>query len=219
MPKDTTMTREDRSIDPDDDRTRLLTELGTRIEDPRVLAAVAGVDRRLFVSDELQGRAYEDAALPIGEDQTISQPRLVADMCALLRLRGDERVLDVGTGSGYHAALLAHLCAHVVSVERHASLSAQAARNLEAAGVANVTLLIGDGRSGCPAHAPFEAINVAAAERVQVPAALTDQLAEGGRLVIPVGEDSQRLWLIARRDGQLLLHDAGGVRFVPLVPG
>ena len=118
--------------------------------------------------------------LPIGAGQTISQPLVVARMCELLELRGDERILDVGTGSGYHAALLARLGAHVWSVERHPALSEQAQRNLDAAGVANVTLVVGDGARGLPETAPFDAINVAAAAGDDVPPALEEQLGVGG---------------------------------------
>jgi protein-L-isoaspartate(D-aspartate) O-methyltransferase len=138
-------------------------------------------------------------------------------MCELLALRGDERVLDVGTGSGYHAALLARLAAHVWSIERHAVLSEQAARNLAAAGVGNVTLTVGDGARGLPSEAPFDAINVAAAAGAHIPRALEEQLAPGGRLVAPVEDGDQRLVVVRRGAGGLERTSLERVRFVPLV--
>jgi protein-L-isoaspartate(D-aspartate) O-methyltransferase len=154
--------------------------------------------------------------LPIGCGQTISQPLVVARMCEVLGLRGDERVLDVGTGSGYHAAVLAQLAAHVWSVERHPELSALAARNLAAAGVRNVTLAVGDGTLGLPSHAPYDAINVAAAG-AEIPAALQEQLGAGGRLVAPVEDGEQRLVLLRRGELGLERTSLERVRFVPLV--
>jgi protein-L-isoaspartate(D-aspartate) O-methyltransferase len=195
---------------------RLLATLRKHVHDERVLAAMAAVPRERFVPPELADEAWANAPLPIGCEQTISQPLVVARMCELLELRGDERVLDVGTGSGYHAAVLAQLTAHVWSVERHAPLSAQAAANLAAAGVANVTLVVGDGTLGLPAAAPFDAINVAAAGAA-VPAALQEQLAEGGRLVAPVENGDQRLVLLRRGPGGIERRALERVRFVPLV--
>jgi protein-L-isoaspartate(D-aspartate) O-methyltransferase len=198
-------------------RDKLLAELRPHVADERVLAAVRDVPRELFVPEGLQADAWENVPLPIGQGQTISQPLVVARMCELLELRGDERVLDVGTGSGYHAALLARLAAHVWSIERHAALSAQAARNLAAAGVDNVTLAVGDGARGLAAQAPFDAINVAAAAGAAVPAALEDQLAPGGRLVAPVQDGDQRLVVVRRSGGELTRTSLERVRFVPLV--
>jgi protein-L-isoaspartate(D-aspartate) O-methyltransferase len=198
-------------------RDKLLAELRPHVADERVLAAVRDVPRELFVPEGLQADAWENVPLPIGQGQTISQPLVVARMCELLELRGDERVLDVGTGSGYHAALLARLAAHVWSIERHAALSAQAARNLAAAGVDNVTLAVGDGARGLAAQAPFDAINVAAAAGAAVPAALEDQLAPGGRLVAPVQDGDQRLVVVRRTGGELTRTSLERVRFVPLV--
>src|SRR4051794_8690459 len=164
------------------DREELLESLKRRRLDPRVLAAVADVPREAFLPPGLSDRAYEDGALPIGAGQTISQPSLVAHMVALLMLRPTDRVLDVGTGSGYHAALLARLAAHVWTVERHAELSQAAARSLGATGARNVTLRVGDGTCGWPQEAPFDAINVAATGEAGVAGALLDQVADGGRL-------------------------------------
>ena len=187
------------------------------IRDPRVLDAMRRVPRELFVPEELRAEAWDNAPLPIGCDQTISQPLVVARMCELLELEGRERVLDVGTGSGYHAALLARLAAEVYSIERHAALSGRAALALEAAGVGNVTLAVGDGSLGLPAHAPYDAINVAAAARRRIPPALIEQLAPGGRLVAPVEErGEQRLALLRKRGDELLVTRLDRVRFVPL---
>jgi protein-L-isoaspartate(D-aspartate) O-methyltransferase len=196
---------------------QLLRTLRAHIGDQRVLAAMRAVPRDRFVPPELALEAWENAPLPIGAGQTISQPLVVARMCELLELTGSERVLDVGTGSGYHAAVLARLSAHVWSVERHAELSRQAAANLRAAGVTNVTLAVGDGALGLPDEAPFDAINVAAAAWAAVPAALESQLAPGGRLVAPVEAGDQRLYLVRRTDGELQRRSLERVRFVPLV--
>jgi protein-L-isoaspartate(D-aspartate) O-methyltransferase len=195
---------------------RLLSELRAHVDDPRVLAAIRAVPRDRFVPDRLHEEAWDNVALPIGSGQTISQPLVVARMCELLELRGGERVLDVGTGSGYHAAILARLVAHVWSVELHPGLSERAAAALAAAGAANVTLLVGDGARGHPAEAPYDAINVAAAMPA-IPPALPEQLAEGGRLVGPVGDD-QRLVLLRRgAGGELRCEQHERVRFVPLL--
>jgi len=181
-----------------------------------VLDAMATVPRELFAPPDAGDRAYANEPLAIGAGQTISQPYVVARMCELLELRGDERVLDVGTGSGWHAAVLARLAAHVWSIERHAELSRLAARNLAAAGIGNVTLIVGDGTLGHPGAAPYDAINVAAGARDRVPPALEAQLADGGRLVVPVDD---RLVLVRRRGDTLVRRTCEGVRFVPLVAG
>jgi protein-L-isoaspartate(D-aspartate) O-methyltransferase len=198
-------------------RDRLLAQLRPYVADDRVLRAMHDVPRDRFVPPELADEAWENAPLPIGAGQTISQPLVVARMCELLRLTGDERVLDVGTGSGYHAAVLARLAAHVWSIERHAELSRQAAENLRAAGVENVTLRVGDGTHGLPEAAPFDAVNVAAAAGACVPPALEEQLAPGGRLVAPVEDGDQRLFVVWREDGGLKRTPLERVRFVPLV--
>jgi protein-L-isoaspartate(D-aspartate) O-methyltransferase len=199
--------------------TRLLQTLRRHVADERVLAAIGDVPRDRFVPPELLEDAWENVPLPIGAGQTISQPLVVARMCELLELAGDETVLDVGTGSGYHAALLARLARHVYSIEVHASLSRQAAENLRSAGVENVTLVVGDGSRGLPAHAPYEAINVAAAAGGAIPRALSDQLAPGGRLVAPVEDGEQRLVVARRTPEGVTLTRLERVRFVPLVGG
>jgi len=199
-----------------DSRDELLHGLASRIA-ARVVDAVSSVARDVFVPAELREHAWSDRPLPIGAGQTISQPSLVAKMCELLELEGDERVLDVGTGSGYHAAVLSRLCEHVVSIERQRWLSAQAQRNLAAAGIGNVTLVVGDGTKGHPEQAPYDAINVAAASSGGVPPALTQQLTPMGRLVVPVDGKSQQLMLVQRRDGEFERTAVTPVRFVPLV--
>ncbi len=169
---------------------------------------------------DLRGDAYANRPLPVGAGQTISQPLVVALMCELLDVRPGDRVLDVGTGSGWHAALLAQLGGDVWSIERHPELSVRAAASLAAAGIRGVRLIVGDGSRGLPDSAPFDAINVAAAAEGDVPQALVEQLAPGGRLVAPVGDDDRQRLVVVRRaaDGTLTRADAGGVRFVPLVP-
>jgi len=196
----------------------LVAELAPHIRDERVLRAIAAVPRDVFVPAELRDDAWANTSLPIAEGQTISQPVVVARMCELLALSGDETVLDVGTGSGYHAAVLALLARHVISVERHAVLSASAREHLRTAGIGNVELVVGDGTLGFADAAPYEAINVAAASRRGIPAALEAQLAPGGRLVMPAdGKREQRL-LLARREGDALrVSKFDRVRFVPLV--
>jgi protein-L-isoaspartate(D-aspartate) O-methyltransferase len=196
---------------------RLIRTLQRHVSDDRVLAAVAAVPRDRFVPADLQAEAWENIPLPIGSGQTISQPLVVARMCELLELTGSETVLDVGTGSGYHAAVLARLALHVYSIEVHESLSRQAAANLRAAGVENVTLVVGDGSRGLPEHAPYGAINVAAAAGGAIPPALADQLAPGGRLVAPVENGEQRLVVARRTDAGVTLTELERVRFVPLV--
>jgi protein-L-isoaspartate(D-aspartate) O-methyltransferase len=196
---------------------RLLAALRRHVSDRRVLEAIATVPRDRFVPPDLRAEAWENIPLPIGSGQTISQPLVVARMCELLELDGSETVLDVGTGSGYHAALLARLARHVYSIEVHASLSQRAGENLRAAGVDNVTLVVGDGSRGLPEAAPYDAINVAAAAGGEIPHALFDQLARGGRLVAPVEDGDQRLVVARRTDEGVRLTELERVRFVPLV--
>jgi protein-L-isoaspartate(D-aspartate) O-methyltransferase len=199
------------------ERADLLARLRTRIADERVVDAVAAVPRELFVAPELAAAAYVDAPLRIGGGQTISQPTLVARMCELLALGPADRVLDVGSGSGYHAAVLSRLCAHVYGIELDPQLAAQATRSLAAAGIANVTLVTGDGALGLPAQAPFDAINVAATARDEVPPALEQQLGVGGRLVAPVARgDEEQLVFVVRGPHGLERRLLDTVRFVPL---
>jgi len=196
---------------------RLMRTLRRYVFDQRVLAAMAEVPRERFVPPAQRQDAWENIPLPIGAGQTISQPLVVARMCELLELTGDETVLDVGTGSGYHAAVLARLVRHVHSIEVHESLSRLAGVTLRKAGVRNVTLAVGDGSRGLPAHAPYDAINVAAAAGGAIPPALADQLAPGGRLVAPVEDGEQRLVVAHRTPTGVALTELERVRFVPLV--
>ncbi len=188
------------------------------ISDPRVLAAFATVPRDRFVPPALLDRSYEDRPLPIGAGQTISQPYVVAITMQALRLAGHERVLEIGTGSGYAAAILGTLAHEVETVERLEELATRAATTLADLGIANVHVHHGDGTLGWPSGAPYEAIAVAAAAPAPPPALLA-QLAIGGRLVVPTGPpDSQRLVRITRRtDTDYTEEDLGDVRFVPLI--
>jgi protein-L-isoaspartate(D-aspartate) O-methyltransferase len=199
------------------DRDGLLRNLATRVRDERVLAAMASVPRELFVTPTMTAAAYEDAPLRIGHGQTISQPTLVARMCELLELRPADRVLDGGTGSGYHAAVLSRLCQHVWGVELEEQLALRAARSLAQAGIDNVTVVAGDGALGLPEHAPYDAINVAATAKGEAPPALEQQLALGGRLVAPVvDDDGEQLVFIRRDEHGFERARLESVRFVPL---
>jgi protein-L-isoaspartate(D-aspartate) O-methyltransferase len=204
---------------PDVLRARMVDEQlrGRDIVDERVLAAMERVPRERFVPEDLRERAYDDAALPIGAGQTISQPYMVARIAEELGLAGDEHVLDVGTGSGYQAALLAELADEVHTIERIPELAEQARETLAAAGYGRVTVHVGDGSRGLPEHAPFDAIAVAAAAP-GFPAALYEQLQPGGRLVVPVGgRRGQRLEVIVRTpEGPAVIRSVP-CRFVPLV--
>jgi protein-L-isoaspartate(D-aspartate) O-methyltransferase len=205
-----------------DERARMVEwQLRRRgIEDERVLAAMGRVPRELFVPAELQDAAYADAALPIGDGQTISQPYMAALICEQLALHGSERVLDVGTGSGYQAAVLAELAAEVHTIERIPELAEQARASLAAAGYGErVHLHVGDGTRGIPAAAPFAAIAVAAAA-LEAPPALYDQLEPRGRLVVPVGGPGGQWLEVAVRtpEGPAVLRSVP-CRFVPLVAG
>ncbi len=187
------------------------------IRDERVLEAMARVPRDRFVPDSLSAHAYEDGALPIGNDQTISQPFVVATICALLGLHGSERVLDVGTGSGYQAAVLSELAAEVVTIERIPELAVQARTTIAEVGYGNVEVTVGDGSLGVPERAPFDAVAVAAAAPT-IPPALFDQLAEGGRLVVPRGSRfGQELVLVTRTPTGPTERTSIPCRFVPLV--
>ncbi|HEX2104246.1 MAG TPA: protein-L-isoaspartate(D-aspartate) O-methyltransferase [Solirubrobacteraceae bacterium] len=196
---------------------QLVAELHRYVADERVLEAIRHVPREAFVPPELRSHAYDNTALGIGCGQTISQPLVVARMTELLELKPGDRVLDVGTGSGYHAAILATLAGHVWSIERHAELTRQAADALDRAGIENVTLLVGDGSRGVPEEAPFDAINVAAAGGRELLEALEGQLADGGRLVAPVTGRRQRLTVVRRAADRLHWRELEEVRFVPLV--
>lgn len=187
------------------------------ISDERVLKAIARVPRELFVPEELRRNAYDDRALPIGHGQTISQPFMVATICAALELDGDERVLDVGTGSGYQAAVLAELADEVVTVERVPELAEQARKTLARAGYERVDVRQGDGTLGVPDRAPYDAIAVAAAAPA-VPEALYEQLAEGGRIVLPVGSlFDQWLEVVVRGPDGPIVARSVPCRFVPLI--
>ena len=190
---------------------------GRDVVDERVLAAMERVPRELFVPERLQLRAYEDAALPIGEGQTISQPYMVARIAEALALTGDEHVLDVGTGSGYQAAVLAELAEEVDTIERIPALAEQARDNLKAAGYERVQVHVGDGSQGLAARAPFSAIAVAAAAP-ELPQTLYEQLELRGRLVVPVGRRGvQQLQVIVRSpEGPAVLRSVP-CRFVPLL--
>lgn len=184
---------------------------------PRVMAALGKVERHRFVPAALAPRAYLNRPLPIGEEQTISQPFIVGLMSDLLELSGGERVLEIGTGSGYQAAVLAELGAQVFSVEIVPALAKAARRNLDDAGYRNVAVHIGDGWAGWPAHAPFDAVIVTAAPE-SIPQALLDQLRPGGRLVIPVGRSgwTQELVLVVKQqDGSVVRRRILPVAFVP----
>jgi protein-L-isoaspartate(D-aspartate) O-methyltransferase len=204
---------------PGDRATMVAQQLRARgFDDDRVLEAMAAVPRELFVRESERARAYDDDALPIGAGQTISQPYMVALICSALRLRGGERVLDVGTGSGYQAAVLAELGARVSSIERIPELAEAARASLAGAGYGDrVEVHVGDGTRGAPELAPFAAIAVAAAAPA-LPMPLYEQLAEGGRLVIPVGpRHEQRLMAVVRSpEGPAALMGVA-CRFVPLV--
>jgi protein-L-isoaspartate(D-aspartate) O-methyltransferase len=184
------------------------------IHDERVLAAMGEVPRELFVPESERRRAYRDGALRIGEGQTISQPWIVACMAQLLELRGDETVLEVGTGSGYAAAVLSRLCAQVVTIERYESLAKVAAETLAELGYDNVEVRVGDGAQGAPDRAPFGGISVTATAKDEPPAALVEQLAPGAALVCPIAR-GRREYLIRLRDGEE--ETVASVRFVPLV--
>jgi protein-L-isoaspartate(D-aspartate) O-methyltransferase len=199
-------------------RTRMVERQLRRrgIHDERVLAAMAEVPRELFVPEQERRRAYRDGALRIAEGQTISQPWIVARMAQLLELRGDEVVLEVGTGSGYAAAVLSRLCAELVTIERHESLAESAAETLAQVGYENVEVRVGDGSRGAPDRAPFGGISVTATAGDEPPPALLEQLAPGAALVCPVRR-GRREHLMRFRDGEE--EAVAAVRFVPLVSG
>jgi protein-L-isoaspartate(D-aspartate) O-methyltransferase len=187
------------------------------IVDERVLAAMAEVPRERFVPETVRRSAYNDSALPIGHEQTISQPWVVAAICQALRLRGGESVLEIGTGSGYSAAVLASLAEHVVSIERVPPLAEAARELLEELGIENVEVILGDGSRGHPANAPYDAIAVHAATP-EAPHSLLGELARDGRLVVPIATGSaDLLTAFIRRNGDLHQETIGPCRFVPLI--
>ncbi|MCS3425954.1 protein-L-isoaspartate(D-aspartate) O-methyltransferase [Rahnella sp. BIGb0603] len=188
------------------------------IHDEKLLHAIESVPRERFVDEAFQHKAYENTALPIGSGQTISQPYTVARMTELLRLTSTSRVLEIGTGSGYQTAILAHLVEHVYSVERIKGLQWQAKRRLKQLDLHNVSTRHGDGWQGWPSRGPFDAIIVTAAPP-EIPQDLLQQLEEGGVMVLPVGEESQTLQRVTRRGDDFVAETVEAVRFVPLVKG
>jgi protein-L-isoaspartate(D-aspartate) O-methyltransferase len=208
-------------------RRRMVSDQLSRrgIGDERVLEAMAAVPRELFVPERYRRRAYADSALPIGEEQTISQPWIVAAICQALELTGFERVLEIGTGSGYSAAVLARLVARVITVERFSKLADEARELIAALGIGNVEVVVGDGSEGLPERAPFDSIAVHATAPA-APQRLIDQLVVGGRLVIPIAADSADLLTVFARIGDrvdpttgkgLEREVIGPCRFVPLI--
>jgi protein-L-isoaspartate(D-aspartate) O-methyltransferase len=200
------------------ERQRMVQEqlMPRGIHEERVLAAMAKVPREEFVPPDVRAASYSDGPLPIGYDQTISQPYIVALMTEQLRLQPHDHVLEIGTGSGYQAAVLAELVAEVYSIEIVAPLAHTAEVTLQRLGYKNVHLKVGDGYKGWPEHAPFDAVIVTCAPE-RVPQPLTDQLKEGGRMIIPVGgRQAQQLYLLERRKGQLREEAILPVRFVPM---
>jgi protein-L-isoaspartate(D-aspartate) O-methyltransferase len=191
--------------------------VGRGVSDPRVLAAMREVPRHLFVPESVQGEAYTDRPLGVGEGQTISQPYMVALMTETLAPEPDHRVLEIGTGSGYQAAILARLAAQVTTIERHPTLAARAGEVLHASGITNVEIIVGDGTEGHSDGAPYDRILVTAGAPA-VPPALKAQLADGGRLVIPVGSSAvQYLEIIERAGDDFTERQGPPCVFVPLV--
>jgi protein-L-isoaspartate(D-aspartate) O-methyltransferase len=200
-------------------RTRMVERQLRRrgISDERVLAAMEAVPREHFVPESARSSAYNDSALPIGFEQTISQPWVVAAICQALELRGDEHVLEIGTGSGYSAAVLARLSNHVISLERLPGLAEAARERLDELGVRNVQVVVGDGSRGYPEGAPYDAIAIHAATP-EAPHSVLDELADGGKLVVPIATGSaDLLTAFARENGGLRQETIGPCRFVPLI--
>ncbi len=202
-----------------DERFRMVErQIAARgIKNPRILAAMREIPRHVFIPPPYDRSAYDDNPLPIGNGQTISQPYIVALMTELLEPKPEDRILEIGAGSGYQAAILAALVKHVITIERITSVADLARSNLETLGIANAEVVIGDGTFGHPAAAPYNGIIITAATP-QIPQPLIDQLAEGGRLVAPVGSrDIQELLEVVKRGDHLDERHHGGVRFVPLI--
>lgn len=200
------------------ERARLIHHLGHDMRDKRVLDAMGRVPRELFVPEEYQEHAYDNKPLPIGLKQTISQPLIVAMMTESLELSGDEKVLEIGTGSGYQTAILAELAWQVITVERHPDLARRAKEILDRIGYVNVGFHLAGKALGWPPEAPYNAIIVTAGAP-HVPQELLNQLADGGRLIIPVGPDKfeQALLKITRQNNEFITQNLGGCRFVPLI--
>ncbi|HNY89277.1 MAG TPA: protein-L-isoaspartate(D-aspartate) O-methyltransferase [Methanoregulaceae archaeon] len=194
------------------------TQIAARgVGDEKVLAAMRRVPRHLFVPAEVRGSAYSDYPLPIGHGQTISQPYIVAMMTSLLQIQPDDRLLEIGSGSGYQAAVLGILAREVISIERIPEVAQLAKKNLADAGITNVTVVIGDGTLGFPGGAPYNGVLITAATP-SIPSPLVEQLAEGGRIVAPVGSrDLQELVRLTRKGHDLTRESFGGVVFVPLL--
>ncbi len=206
---------------PDSRKIRLILDLRRGgVTNTRVLGAMERVPRELFIPDAFKDKAYENVALPIGHHQTVSQPLVVARMTEALKLGDRMKVLEIGTGSGYQAAVLAHLCRRLYSIERVAPLLKQAEARFSRLKLTNITSMTGDGSRGWPEQAPFERIIVTAAA-ADVPPVLVDQLAIGGIMVVPIGQDDhdQHLIQVRRTEEGVETMDMGKVRFVPMVEG
>lgn len=201
------------------ERERMVKEqiIPRGVEDVRVIEAMKAVPRHFFVDTSYQHQAYNDYPLPIGHGQTISQPYMVAAMTELLELKGNEKVLEIGTGSGYQTAILAFMCDRVYSIERISALTTQARQTLKRLGLKNVNLMVGDGSIGWAEYAPYDGIIVTAGAP-EIPNALIAQLAEKGRLVIPTGDEfSQILNVVKKHKGRIYRQEHFGCTFVPLV--
>jgi len=201
---------------------RLIMELRSEgITDPDVLGAIERTPREEFVPEQFRDRAYENTALPIIEGQTISQPYIVALMTQALELHKRAKVLEIGTGCGYQAAVLSQLCRRIYTIERHRALAREAIKRLQDLGYANITTMIGDGTKGWPEQAPFDRIIATAAAPGEVPQELFDQLADGGILVAPIGQSpmDQHLWRYRKNGDEITSERLCAVRFVPLVRG
>ncbi len=192
--------------------------VGRGIRDKRLIDAMAQVPRHIFVEEAMAAQAYSDSALPIGEKQTISQPYMVALMTEMLALTGKEKVLEIGTGSGYQTAIVAHLAGRIYTVERIRPLALKARKALDSLGLLNINMKIGDGSGGWPEEAPFDAI-VVSAGAPEIPAKLADQLTIGGRMVIPVGNESEQVLtrITKEEDATLSREEIVNCRVVRLV--